>query len=166
MYRGDRIRDTDGNIFQETATSPTAIIALQITLWFGLLADHIVTCSDAVQAFLQNWLEKDDWALIILPVELWKPERKFRCGESARLAIRLQKSLYRHPMAGKWWQQFLTSCVVALGGIELQEHPSNFIFRWNPSKHGGDVDHEYVLLLSIYVDDLTLSGHRCCHEHP
>ena len=56
VYRGDRIRDTDGNVilFQEIATSPTAIIALQIALWYGLLADHIVTCSDAVQAFLQT----------------------------------------------------------------------------------------------------------------
>ena len=166
VYRGDRIRDTDGNIilFQETATSPTAIIALQITLWFGLRADHIVTCSDAVQAFLQTWLDKDDWTLVILPVELWKPEWKTRFGDSAKLAVRLQKSLYGHPMAGKWWQQFLTSCVVSLGGIELQEHPSNFVFRWNPSKHGGNVDQDFVLLLNVYVDDLTLSGHRCCHE--
>ena len=166
VYRGDRIRDTDGNVilFQETATSPTAIIALQIALWYGLLADHIVTYSDAVQAFLQTWLDKNDWTLVILPVELWKPEWKARFGESAKLAVRLQKSLYGHPMAGKWWQQFLNSCIVSIGGIELQEHPSNFVFRWNPSKHGGDVDHEYVLLLNVYVDDLTLSGHRCCHE--
>ena len=48
----------------------------------------------------------------------------------------------------------------SLGGIELQGHPSNFIF----STHGGDVDHEYVLLLNVYVDDSTLSGDRCCHE--
>jgi len=67
-------------------------------------------------------------------------------------------------MAGKWWHQFLNSCIVSIGGIELQEHPSNFVLRWNPSKHGGDVDDEYVLLLNVYVDDLTLSGHRCCHE--
>lgn len=53
VYRGDRIRFSDGNIIlvQETATSPTATIALQVTIWYGLLADHIVTCSDAVQAW-------------------------------------------------------------------------------------------------------------------
>ena len=52
-----------------------------------------MTCSDAVQAFLQTWLDKDDWTLIILPVELWKPDWKTRFGESAKLAVRLQKSL-------------------------------------------------------------------------
>ena len=76
-------------LFQETATSPTAIIALQLTLWFGLLADHIMTCSDAVQAFLQTWLDKDAWTLVILPVELWRPEWKTCFRESARLALRL-----------------------------------------------------------------------------
>lgn len=165
VYRGDRIRDSEGNIilFQETATSPTAIIALQIALWFGMLAEHMVTCSDAIQAFLQSRLDEDDFTLVIIPVELWLPDWKNRFGEDARLAVRLRKSLYGHPMAGRWWQDHLTSCLVSLGGIEMQEHPSNFLFRWNPSKHGGDVDHEYVLLLNVYVDDLTLSGHRSCH---
>ena len=38
VYRGDRIRFSDGNIIlvQETATSPTATIALQVTIWYGL----------------------------------------------------------------------------------------------------------------------------------
>ena len=166
VYRGDRIRDTDGNVvlFQETATSPTAIIALQITLWFGMLPDHIVTCSDAVQAFLQSWLDEDEYTLVLMPNELWLPSWKAKFGEAARLAVRLQKSLYGHPMAGKWWQNHLSSCLVSLGGIELQEHPSNFIFRWNPSEHGGEVNQEFVLLLNVYVDDLTLSGHRSCHS--
>ena len=121
-------------------------------------------CSDAIQAFLQTWLAKNDWTLVILSVELWKPEWKARFGESAKLAVRLQKSLHGHPMAGKWWQQFLNSCIVSIGGIEFQEHPSNFVFRWNPSKYGGDVDHKYVLFLNVYVDNLTLNGHRSCHE--
>ena len=121
-----------------SATSPTAIIALQITLWFGMLPDHIVTCSDAVQAFLQSWLDEDEYTLVLMPIELWLPSWKATFGEAARLAVRLQKSLYGHPMAGKWWQNHLSSCLVSLGGIELQEHPSNFIFRWNPSEHGGE----------------------------
>ena len=120
-------------------------------------------CSDAIQAFLQSRLDEDDFTLVIIPVELWLPDWKNRFGEDARLAVRLRKSLYGHPMTGRWWQDHLTSCLVSLGGIEIQEHPSNFLFRWNPSKHGGDVDHEYVLLLNVYVDDLTLSGHRSCH---
>lgn len=165
VYRGDRIRDSDGNVllFEETATTPTMIIALQITLWFGMLQHHKTTCSDAVQAFLQSWLDENDHTYVIIPEELWLPSwyEKFETGQ--KVVVRLAKSLYGRPMAGRWWQDHLSSCLRMLGGIELEVYPSNFIFRWNPSHHGGTVDQEFVLILNVYVDDLTLSGHECCH---
>ena len=118
VYRGDRIRDSEGNIilFQETATTPTAIISLQITLWFGMKHGNKVTCSDAVQAFLQSVLDEGDFTLVIIPKELWLMSWSKRFGEHAVLAVRLRKSLYGHPKAGRWWQEHLTSCIVALGG--------------------------------------------------
>ena len=53
--------------------TPTAIIALQITFWFGLMAHHMVTCSDVAQVFWQSWLDKDDYfTLGVMPFELWQ----------------------------------------------------------------------------------------------
>lgn len=42
VYRRDKSCDWDSNIvlFQEAATSPTAIVVLQITLWYGMLSDQ------------------------------------------------------------------------------------------------------------------------------
>ena len=44
-------------------------------------------------------------------------------------------------------------------GIEMQEHASNFVFRWT-----GSDNKVHVILLNVYVDDLTLSGHHSCHS--
>lgn len=140
MYRGDRLLDSERHValFRETVTTPTAIIALQITLWFGLMTDHIVTCSDAVQAFLQSWLDTGDFTLVIMASELWQEAWKKRLPASAKVCVKLKKSLYGHPKAGRWWQGFLASCLVEVGVVEMEELPSNFIFRWNPSQRGGN----------------------------
>ena len=56
MYGGDKILDSDNNLllFEETATTPTALIALNIAIWYACLEDHTATNGDAVQAFLQS----------------------------------------------------------------------------------------------------------------
>lgn len=50
VYRGDQVRNQSGEhvFFQEneTATMPTAIAALNLTLWYGLRAT--VSCADGV----------------------------------------------------------------------------------------------------------------------
>ena len=101
VYRGDYITDESHNIvfFEETATTPTALTALNLTLWFGCLKEHTITCSDAVQAFLQAPLLEETWA--ILPYELWTPGMRKKFPATAKIAVRLLKSLYGHPLAGR-----------------------------------------------------------------
>ena len=58
----------------------------------------------------------------------------------------LDKALYGHPESGGHWQRHLEAAIKELGGKPLPEHPSNF---WFPDSK---------LLLTVYVDDLILSG--------
>ena len=74
--------------FEETATTPTALTALNLTLWYG---EHTTTCSDEVQAFLQAPLSEEIWA--ILPWELWTPSMREKFPAMAKTAVRLLKSL-------------------------------------------------------------------------
>ncbi len=50
MYRGERIFDTDSKhlLFEETATTPTALIAFNFAKWYASLENHTATYSDAV----------------------------------------------------------------------------------------------------------------------
>ena len=73
--------------------------------------------------------------------------RTFRSPDPC-IVVRLRKSLYGHPQAGRLWQEYLSRILVSLGGKESQEFPSNWFFEY---KDG-------VLILNIYVDDLSLCG--------
>ena len=66
--------------------------------------------------------------------------------------VLLVKSLYGHPEAGAHWEQHLREIVQNLGGKELVDHPSSFYFSASR------------LLLTVYVDDLVLSGPASAHE--
>ena len=76
VYRGDRITNQMGDhVFfseNETATTPTAIAALNLTLWYGAMST--VSCADCIQAYLQCKLDGSTW--VILPFELRLPEWK------------------------------------------------------------------------------------------
>ena len=151
VYRGDQIRNQSGeHVFfteNETATTPTAIAALNLTLWFGLMT--CVSCADCVQAYLQCTLDESTW--VILPFELWLPEWKKLYEPNTKLAVRLVKSLYGHPQSGNLWQKFLEKQLTEIGGVPLESYPSNFVFRRGQNQ-------EHTLILNIYVDDLTLAG--------
>lgn len=56
VYRGDQVRDEDNNLtlFDQTATTPTSLIALNAAFWYSCLKGHAASTSDAVQAFLRN----------------------------------------------------------------------------------------------------------------
>ena len=149
VYRGDRVLDEHSNlvIFQDTATTPTALTALNLCLWFGSLPEHEVSCSDAIQAYLQSELEEETHVVI------WKPEWVEKYGPQAKLVVQLKKSLYGHPQAGRLWQEYLSRILTSLNGRESQEFPSNWIFEFPQG----------VLVLNIYVDDLSLCGHKSLH---
>ena len=152
--RGDLIRNEADEIvlYADTATTPTALVALNLALFFGSCENNTTSLSDAVQAFLQAPIEEETW--VIVPYELWLEGWKTKYPKETKLVVRLLRSLYGHPLAGKLWQEFLSVKLRQLGGIESELYPSNWFFQWRG----------HTLLLNIYVDDLTLSGRSHLHK--
>ena len=64
----------------------------------------------------------------------------------------LKKSLYGHPESGGHWEKHLTKALIGLGGEPMKDHPSSYWFA------------ESKLLLTVYVDDLLLSGPSANHS--
>ena len=58
----------------------------------------------------------------------------------------LNRALYGHPEAGGHWEEHLTQALKDLGGVPVPNHPSSFWFEKDR------------LMLTVYVDDLLLSG--------
>ena len=101
-YRGDIVRDAWNNILmlEETATTPTSLVALNVALWFASLPGHSASCADAVQAFLQSTLDDDEETWLVLPQELWLPQWHSRFSNTDRICVKLRCSLYGHPGVG------------------------------------------------------------------
>ena len=89
----------------------------------------------------KTWIE--------LPPELRPSWRKTKFVKPVVLLI---KALYGHPDAGGLWEAHLKRVLRNLGGAEVIEFPGNFYFS------------ESKLLLSTYVDDLTLAGPVARHQ--
>ena len=66
--------------------------------------------------------------------------------------VLLVKSLYGHPEAGAHWERHLEAIIKDLGGAPVPEFPSSYFFA------------ESKLLLTVYVDDFTLSGPAEAHS--
>ena len=64
----------------------------------------------------------------------------------------LDKALYGHPDSGGHWEKHLTTAIKTVGGQPMPDHPSTF---WMKSTR---------LILTVYVDDLLLSGPCEFHE--
>ena len=84
----------------------------------------------------------------MLPPELVPESKKHVHMPCAQL----YKSLYGHPESSAHWQAHLSRILhEKLNGVEFSEMPS--VFRFGRS-----------LVMSVYVDDLTLSGVASEHE--
>jgi len=86
---------------------------------------------------------------VVIPYELW-PEHWKKKGYK-RPCCKLNKALYGHPEAGGHWEKHLDSAVRQCGGKAVPNHPSSY---WIESDR---------LLLTVYVDDLLLSGPAEAH---
>ena len=73
---------------------------------------------------------------------------------NAKIAVKLLRSLYGHPLAGKLWQEHLAQKLRSVGGEEVPGHPSNWLFWFKKE----------LLVLNIYVDDLSLAGKVELHQ--
>ena len=145
FFRGDCAKDEMGAyaIYEEMSASPTAVHSANANLAYGLLPGHKSTQADAVRAYIQSVLKgRETWVQV--PRELWPPEWHTR-GFQKPMCL-LYKSLYGHPDSGGYWERHLTKALEKLGGIPVEGHSSSFWFE------------KRELLLTVYVDDLLLSG--------
>ena len=151
VYRGDCAKDEHGvaAVYQELGANPTSVQGLNACLAYGSIPGNAATAADAVKAYVQALLSSKYKTWIELPPELrptwWK--NKF-----TRPVVLLIKALCGHPDAGGLWERHLKTIIKSLGGEEVPEYPGNF---WFP---------DTKLLLSTYVDDLTLSGPAEAHD--
>jgi len=144
-FRGDNVKDQDGAVavFQELSSSPTAVQGVNANIAYGCLPGHKYTVSDAIRAYVQSLLKSRYKTWCRIPRDLWPAHWK---GKYKAPMCLLVKALYGHPESGGHWERHLTEAVLASGGIAIPEHPSSF---WFP---------DTKLMLSVYVDDLLLSG--------
>ena len=90
VYRGDYVTDASGNqvYFEDTATTPTGLVGLGVTLFYGLRPGNSTSCSDCVQAYLQASIGEGTW--VVIPPELWLPSwmaPKVPCRDQARGSV-------------------------------------------------------------------------------
>ena len=151
-FRGDIVKDENGvaAVFEELSASPAAIQGANANIAFGLLPGHKTSTADAVRAYVQSLLRGKHKTWVLIPKELW-PDDWHKQGFRKPMCL-LNKALYGHPDAGGHWERHLTAAIVKIGGKAVENHPSNF---WFP-KTG--------LLLTVYVDDLMLSGPTAEHD--
>ena len=145
-YRGDATRDEYGAIaiHQDLSSSPTTIQGANANIAYGAAPGNGTSTADAVRAYVQALLKSLVETWVHIPYELWPKDGSWR--GMRRPMCRLIKALYGHPESGAHWEAHLTEAVVGLGGTEVWNFPSTF---WFP---------EWRLLLTVYVDDLLLSG--------
>ena len=145
VYRGDCARDEHGAaaVYQELGANPTSVQGLNACIAYGAMPGNCTTAADAIKAYVQAYLKGKHKTWIELPPELrpawWK-------SQFVKLVVLLVKALYGHPDAGGLWEAHLKRVLHNLGGQEVIEFPGNFYFP------------DTKLLLSTYVDDLTLAG--------
>ena len=116
---------------------------------YGSLPGNSTSAADAIKAYVQAYLKGKHKTWIELPPELrpswWKTQ-------FVKPVVLFVKALYGHPDAERLWEAHLKRVLHNLGGQEVIEFPGNFYFP------------ESKLLLSTYVDDLTLSGPSDQHQ--
>ena len=145
VYRGDCAKDEHGAaaVYQELGANPTSVQGLNACLAYGSLQGNLCTAADAVKAYIQALLKSKYRTWIELPPEL-RPD--WWRNKFVRPVVLLVKALYGHPDAGGLWEQHLKSILKTIKGTEVPEYPGNYYFP------------DSKLLLSTYVDDLTLAG--------
>ena len=145
------MKDEDGApaVFQEMSSSPAAIQSINANVAYGMIPGHSSSVSDALSAYIQTLLKSKYPTWVTIPKPLWP---KHWHGKYHRPMCLLVKALYGHPESGGHWEKHLTQAVVASGGKPVPEHPSSFFFA------------DEKLLLTVYVDDLLLSGPTQHHD--
>ena len=151
MFRGDAVKDENqAAVFDDIAASAsTSLGGLDLIVAYELLDGNETSTSDCIKAYVQSLLNSSEPTYVFLPIEL-VPDHAKHIHQPCTPLI---KSLYGHPLASASWKNHLSKVLAQeLGGFEFEQLPSCFYF---PSLR---------LALSVYVDDLTLSGTSVNHS--
>ena len=151
VFRGDDIRDQDNNlaVLQEAKVNPTGLAGINANLAYGCFPNRSTTQSDVVRAYIQSVLNTLVPTWVELPAELVPDE--FR--NVKRPCVRLYKSLYGHPEAGYHWDQRFKKVMAEMGATHCADtFQSTYYFK------------DSGLLLTLYVDDMVLSGPTVAHD--
>ena len=148
VFRGDQIVDESNNIaiLQELKVNPSGITAINFNLSYGALKGNKSTQSDVVRAYTQSLLKTKVPTWVLLPPELVPKEYSHIKDPVAPL----DKALYGHPESGFHWDARFREVMQIMGGSPDQDNQSNWTFG-----NG--------LLLTLYVDDVLLSGPSHLH---
>ena len=151
---GDAVRDEENQaavLDDSAASAPTSLGGLNLIVTYGLLDGNETTTSDCIKAYAQSILSSPQPTFVLLPIGLVPDHVKHFHQPCAPLI----KSLYGHPLASVSWRVLaepsLQSPCPRIREFEFEQLPSWFYF---PSLQ---------LALSVYLDDLTLSGPRANH---
>lgn len=151
VFRGDNVRDQDGlaATFQELhASAPSSIAGLNVVMAYSMIGSNVCTTSDCVRAYIQCLLKSKHPTFVLLPAELVPPNKRHIVQPCARL----HKALYGHPESSAHWTLHLADVLRnKMNGKEFENMPSVWWFE-----HGR-------MMMSVYVDDLTLGGDRVSH---
>jgi len=152
VFRGDSTKDQNGSaaIFQELGSHPTTVQDINSNLAYGAIKGHKTSVADAIRAYVQSTLKSKHPTWVAIPRELWPPS--WHARGYRRPMCRLRKALYGHPESGGHWEAHLNAAIIAIGGRPVADHPSSY---WFPQQR---------LLLTVYVDDLLLSGPSDRHD--
>ena len=144
-FRGNDVKDeySVAAVFQELSSSPSSVHSVNCNIAYGSMPGHETHQSDAVRAYVQSVLKSKHPTYVLIPPELQPPEWS---GKYRQPCCRLLKSLYGHPESGAHWEKHLTEAIITCGGMPLANHPSSYWFAGSQ------------LMLTVYVDDLLLSG--------
>ena len=150
VFRGDNIRDNDGNlaVLFDSKVCPSGMSSINANLAFGAMVGNKTTQSDVVRAYLQSYLGTKVETWVELAPELVPAEYQ----HIKRPCVRLWRSLYGHPESGIHWNERFKAVMSQLGAVPLPSFPSNY---WLLS---------FGLMLSLYVDDIVVSGPAERHE--
>ena len=151
VFRSDDVRDQDNNlaVLQEAKVNATGLAGINANLAYGCFPNHSTTQRDVVRAYNQSELNTRVPTWVELPAELVPDERK----NVRRPCVRLYKSFYGHPEAGYHWDQRFKKTMEEMGATHCADafQPTHFF------KDAG-------LILTLYVDDMILSGPTVAHE--
>jgi hypothetical protein len=149
---GNNVTNVDGAaaFFNEKSGSPTSMPTIRSMLAWDLIAGHGGSeLSDALQAYVQSMLPKDECVFIFIPRELWTPSMIKAAGDVKNPWWRLERPLYGLSCSGAIWSQHLSSILLRLGWKRIENFPETYYLRHEDGS---------LSVLSCYVDDLILSG--------